>query len=181
MLSSILQAKILFSGMVHRLGPPCAWTIQPKSKPSRAGFDTSSRRLSCQSTHIMGRSYVSDLTLGQIENPTSHIDIAHKEIRGLQFALGRFGLRGIRILYQDGTHSSWLGDSSFCWIGIVYSSDLSKLNVIADVSDPYVPAQATLLLLPPLLHLNVAFVRNEIEYLLGTIAFLTRHARRNCE
>ncbi|KAJ0107604.1 hypothetical protein J7T55_007795 [Diaporthe amygdali] len=49
-----------------------------------------------------------------------------------EFALGRFGLRGVRISYQDGSFSSWLGDSSSCWLGTVLCSELSKLNVIAD-------------------------------------------------
>jgi hypothetical protein len=84
---------------------------------------------------IMGRPYLTALVHGQLENSTSSIPISRKPICGLQFALGRFGLQGVRVSYQDGSHSLWLGTSSACWIGTVYSSDLSKLSVVKDVSD----------------------------------------------
>lgn len=145
MFASLLQAKIFVLDTLPRLGPRSAWAIQPKPRPLRASKEQKSDRLACRSTHIMGRSYLSDLALGHLEGPSSYIHIADKEIRGLQFALGRFGLRGVCVLYEDETSSLWLGDSSFCWVGTVPCSNLSRLNVIADVSDPYVPAEAALL------------------------------------
>lgn len=138
MFASLLQTKIFVSSMLPRLGPRSAWTILPKSLALRAGLDEGNRssRLTCQSMYIMGRSYLSKLALGWLENPTSHIDIADKAIQGVQFALGRFGLRGVRILYMDGTNSPWLGESSFSWTGTIPCSDLSMLNLVKDVSVP---------------------------------------------
>lgn len=137
MFSSLLLTKIFVSEMLPRLGPQSGWTMQPKTIPLHLGAEldkSSGIILSSRSVNIRGRSYLHSLTLGPLENSMSYIHIANKTIRGLQFSLGRFGLRGVRILYEDKTCSLWLGDSSFSWIGIVYCCDLSKLNIIADVS-----------------------------------------------
>lgn len=85
-------------------------------------------------TDFMGQSYLSNLALEPLEGASTHIDVANKAVRGLQFALGWFGLRGIRIFYEDGSFSPWLGDSTSCWVGIVRCSDLSELNVVSNVS-----------------------------------------------
>lgn len=138
MFASLLQTKIFVSSVLPRLGPRSTWTILPKSLALRVDLEGCNRssRLTCQSTYIMGRSYLSNLALGRLEDSTSHIDIADKEIQGVQFALGRFGLRGVRVLYEGGTHSLWLGESTFSWMGTIPCSDLSMLNVIKDVSTP---------------------------------------------
>lgn len=82
----------------------------------------------------MGRPYLSDLALEPLKESAAQVIIANIGIRGLQFALGRFGLRGIRISYEGGSFSPWLGDPASCWVGTVRCSDLSKLNVVTNVS-----------------------------------------------
>lgn len=138
MFASPLQTQTFTSDVLFYLGPrlSSAWSLHPKSKPLlQSNADkTNSQFITCHSIQLMGRSYLSDLTLGTLADPSSsHVKLADKEIRGLHFALGRFGIRGIRVLYKGGTDSVWLGSSSFCWINNVYCSDLSRLNVVADV------------------------------------------------
>lgn len=132
--ASLLQAKALASEMLPRLRPCSTWTIQPDVKPLGVNAEENSSTLSCRSTSILGQSHLSELALGQLEGSASRVPVANRAVRGLQFALGRYGLRGVRISYQDGSYSSWLGECSSCWVGTVRCSDLSQLNVIADVS-----------------------------------------------
>lgn len=141
MFASLLQAMTFVSEVLPHLPPRSPWTIQPKRTSLQVSVDENIQSLFGCSRSIMGRPYLSELALGPLNGSTTQIPLANRSVRGLQFALGRFGLRGVRISYQDGSFSSWLGDSSFCWLGTVLCSELSKLNVIADVSDPCMPIQ----------------------------------------
>lgn len=132
--ASLLRAKTFVSEMLPRLHAGSTWTIQPTARSLKLAREETSTFLFCRSMEILGRSYLSDLSLAQLEGPVSYIPIGNRAVRGLQFALGRFGLRGVRISYEDGSYSSWLGESSSCWIGTVRCSDMSQLDVIADVS-----------------------------------------------
>lgn len=132
--ASLLQARALASEMLPRLRPCSTWTILPSVKPLAVNAEEDRSSLSCRSTSILGQSHLSELALGQLEGSASRIPVASRAIRGLQFALGRFGLRGVRISYEDGSYSSWLGESSSRWVGTVRCYDLAQLNVVADVS-----------------------------------------------
>lgn len=133
LVASLLQTKTFVAEMLPRLHPGSTWTIQPNTKSLGVDDEGSNSSLSCRSLTISGRSYLSELALGQLKGSATHIPIANRAVLGLQFALGRFGLRGVRISYHDGSYSPWLGESSFCWVGTVRCSDLSKLDVITDV------------------------------------------------
>lgn len=139
MMASLLQTKIFVSELLPFLRSESTWAMQPKPEALQVAGDESSGILSCRSTSIMGRHYLRDLTLGRPKGSGSHIPIAKQAVRGVQFALGRCGLRGIRISYEDGSSSPWLGESSSCWIGAVRCCDLSRLKVVADVSCHCIP------------------------------------------
>ncbi|KAL2272690.1 hypothetical protein FJTKL_06243 [Diaporthe vaccinii] len=132
MVASLLQAKTFVSELPHRLRTRPNWTLRPEIKPLQRGSVQSSAILSCCSTEIMGRPYLNDLALEPLKGSTAQVIVANIAIRGLQFALGRFGLRGIRVSYEDGSFSPWLGDPTSCWVGIVRCSDLSKLDVVTN-------------------------------------------------
>lgn len=134
MFASLLQAKILVLAVLPRLHPRSDWNIRPRTYPLGKNCNQSGEGLCCRLITIMGRSYLSRLALKRIDDSIFHIPLANRAVRGLQFALGRFGLWGIRISYEDRSYSSWLGESTSCWIGMIRCSDLSKLRVIADVS-----------------------------------------------
>ncbi|RFU29934.1 hypothetical protein B7463_g6401, partial [Scytalidium lignicola] len=44
--------------------------------------------------------------------------------KGIKFAIGPYGLQALKILYTDDTSSSWLGDPTNGWIGVMHGSDL---------------------------------------------------------
>jgi hypothetical protein len=134
MFASLLQAKKFVLEVMPRLPSESTWTIQAKTKFLREVGQVRSDSLSCGSVNIMGRPYISELGLGQPNGSGSHIPISKKALRGVQFALGRFGLRGIRIWYEDSSFSPWLGETTSCWIGTIRCCDLSDLRVVADVS-----------------------------------------------
>lgn len=141
MVLSLLQAKTFVLEVMPQLRSLPTWTILPQPRSLLADGEDSFDSLSCRSATIKGRPYLSELTLGQLtlDQPTSSqscIPIVSKAIRGVQFALGRFGLRGVRIWYENGSFSPWLGETEFCWIGTVRCCDLSSLRVITDVSCP---------------------------------------------
>jgi hypothetical protein len=90
-------------------------------------------------TNIYGHMYISDLQVitreGEAE-PAECLQI--RSIRGLRFALGVYGVRAIRLLYEDGSDSPWLGGLSGCWIGSVYGNRIQILHILKDVSG-YLP------------------------------------------
>ena len=98
MFASLLQTKAFVSEMLPLLGSRSTWAFQLRTEPFRVDGDESSGILSCRSTSIMGKPYLRGLTFGQPKGLGSHIPIAKSAVRGVQFTLGRFGLRGIRIL-----------------------------------------------------------------------------------
>lgn len=136
MLYSLLQTKVFVTEMLPRLPARSDWTLQPTTM-SLPQVDQSHARntLSCRTTTTMGRSYLSELALGLLADSTAHMIIVDKPVRGLQFALGRLGIRGVRISYGDSTFSPWVGEYLACWLGTVRCCDLSKINIISDVSD----------------------------------------------
>ena len=111
---------------------------------------------------LFGRTYISELGCdgeGNSEGLLS-IQLLPGVITGLRFALGRFGLRAVRILYDDGSRSSWLGDPSGCWFGNVigkYSQkkhqlghipglELRNIHTTADVGIPASQAYFSIIL-----------------------------------
>ncbi|ROV98720.1 hypothetical protein VMCG_06793 [Cytospora schulzeri] len=119
-----------------------SWQILPRIhesttlKPTTRILDTNNqiKRIYGRSNIILGWNYLTEISFNDdvVEGGSSSISVADSSIRGLRFALGKFGLRGIQIIYEDGSCSLWLGDPSSCWIGVLHGRDLSKLRVIAD-------------------------------------------------
>lgn len=134
MFASLLQAKIFVLEVMPHLHPNSTWTMQLQIKSLQVYGEETHDSISCCSISIMGRPYLNELGFGRPDGSRSYILIAKKPVRGLQFALGRFGLRGIRIWYEDRSFSPWLGEASSCWIGTLRCCDLSDLKVVTDVS-----------------------------------------------
>lgn len=115
-------------------------TLQPTTRI----LDTNAtiRSIYVRSNIILGWNYLTEIGFNDdnVKDGSLSISIADGSVRGLRFALGRFGLRGIQIFYDDGSCSSWLGDPSSCWIGVVHGRDISRLRVMADVSCPVIYA-----------------------------------------
>lgn len=84
-------------------------------------------------TNLFGRTYISEVGFDRGGNGTLSIPVSRRQITGLRFALGRFGLRAIRILYDGGSKSVWLGDPSGCWFGNVHGTRIRRLHTTANV------------------------------------------------
>lgn len=62
------------------------------------------------------------------------IPILDQPVVGLQYVLGLYGVRGLRIHYQDGSISPWLGDVPVAkWSKFIRGTELQRLHVKDDV------------------------------------------------
>lgn len=132
LLTCLLKTKTFVTQLLPRIRDTSA-TLKPTLR--NIYTDGLITKVYVRITYIMGPSYLGDISFaaGTHEGELTSVTVADRPIRGVQFALGRSGLRGIRILYEDETSSSWLGESSSCWIGVARGRDLSRLRIIADV------------------------------------------------
>lgn len=129
--ASLLKAKAVAPFLLGRLGlGKCA-----KPRTINLGIVGAITSLHVRSSNILGRPFLTGIGFNQSEC-CPWIPVRSTCIQGLQYALGEFGLRAVRILYVDGSRSTWLGDPSSCWLGTVMGSDLQMLYVLADVSYP---------------------------------------------
>lgn len=127
---SLLKAKTL----VAQLLPQIRESDMMKPETRTIDGDGSFNSIHVRYRDIMGTSYLAAISFKRESGRDElSIPVADREVRGVQFSLGRFGLRGIRVLYEDGTRSPWLGEKSSCWIGVAHGRDLSRLRVISDV------------------------------------------------
>lgn len=94
---------------------PAQSSVPDASSPDSASH--SYETLYVLTGEIFGRSYISKIGRNREGPGVLSIVLTPSVIRGVRFALGRFGLRAIRILYDDGSRSPWLGDPSGCWFG----------------------------------------------------------------
>jgi len=129
--ASLLKAKTVAPVLLNRLGPDKY--LKPRNID--LGVAGTITTLHVESSNILGRSFLTRIGFNQPKDG-SWIPVQSPSIQGLQYALGEFGLRAVRIIYADGSRSTWLGDPSACWLGNVIGSDLQMLYVLADVSPP---------------------------------------------
>lgn len=125
MVASLIQTETFVSELLPHLHNQSSRKLHPQREPLQAGREGSNVSPYCRTTEIVGKPYLSRLALTPcaLEGSAARLVVAKTAVRGVQFALGWFGLRGIRILYKDGSFSPWLGDStSSCWIGTVRCS-----------------------------------------------------------
>lgn len=93
------------------------------------------RCLYVETRRVFGLDYITEI--GYNKDCRASIKTDNLNVRGLRFALGRYGLRAIRILYDNGA-SPWLGCPEYCWYGEVYGTDLGRIWVFRDVSMSWV-------------------------------------------
>lgn len=127
---SLLKTKTLVTQLLPQVRE--STTMKPETRI--LDTDGSFNSIHVRYRNIMGTSYLAAIGFRRESGGEAlSIPVAHRDVLGVQFSLGRFGLRGIRVLYEDGTRSPWLGEPSSCWIGVTYGRDLSRLRVVADV------------------------------------------------
>lgn len=125
--ASLLKTRTAAKALLHRLGPSIP--VEPTS--IGAGIDGIPTSICVRTSLILGQPYLTSICLNKTEG--TWLPLPGAGVRGLQYALGEYGLRAVRILYQGGSCSTWLGDPSSSWFGTVMGSDLKELNALADV------------------------------------------------
>ena len=88
--------------------------------------------LNAKTSHLFGLLYISKLSFN--EPGDISIPLESAGVRGFRFAIDSYGLRAIRVLYDDQSTSPWLGDPQSSWYGEIFGSNLEELSVISDVS-----------------------------------------------
>lgn len=127
---SLLKTKTLVAQLLPQVRE--STTMKPETRT--LDTDGSFNSIHVRYRNIMGTSYLAAIGFKRESGGEAlSISVAHRDVRGVQFSLGRFGLRGIRVLYEHETRSPWLGEPSSCWIGVACGRDLSRLRVVADV------------------------------------------------
>lgn len=127
---SLLRTKTLVAQLLPQIRE--STTMKPETRTIDG--DGSFNSIHVRYRNIMGTSYLAAISFKRESGRDAlSIPVADRDVRGVQFSLGRFGLRGIRVLYEDGTRSPWLGEMSSCWIGFARGRDLSGLRVISNV------------------------------------------------
>jgi hypothetical protein len=83
---------------------------------------------------IFGNRYISSLEFNEPSESSEEVPIKASAITGFKFAIGRYGIKAIRICYASDEPSEWLGDPTAGWIGVMYGSDIRRLRILCDVS-----------------------------------------------
>jgi hypothetical protein len=85
--------------------------------------------LYAKSISVWGSSYISSL---RFDN-TKGISVNRSDLKGVRFMVGPYGLRALSILYADDSTSAWLGEPTNGWFGVIYGTDISRLQILKDV------------------------------------------------
>ncbi|CAH0053966.1 unnamed protein product [Clonostachys solani] len=86
--------------------------------------------LSATTVNIFGEECLA--TIGTKANTTLGLSVGPAKIRGLQYAMGSYGVVVLRLLYDDGTRSDWLGQSIRKWVATIQGKDMVSLNFMTD-------------------------------------------------
>lgn len=111
----------------------CVRRRSPYLGPTRApvGGAGPVRSMFVRTRIMFGLRYICEIGLNKPWGEV--IKTGNPGVRGVRFAVGSHGLRALRVLFRDGSASSWLGDPRYCWYGEFYGSDLRALTVTSDV------------------------------------------------
>jgi hypothetical protein len=104
-----------------------------EDNPGQTTFDLVSNdvvdTLYTQSTSNLGRRFLSLLRF----NHPRGMPLERSAAKGIKFAIGRYGLLALSILYANGTVSPWIGDTKNGWFGVIYGQDIGCLRILQDV------------------------------------------------
>lgn len=95
---------------------------------------SSPRTMSADVITVLGERCLARLTGDDQGRADITIELSDMPIKGVQYALGAYGIIALRVYYQDGSASPWLGNQPRKWFKFAPGSDLSRLQVQSDVS-----------------------------------------------
>lgn len=91
-------------------------------------------RLFATTVDVLGETCLASLQITGLYTAGLAVDIRDSPIQGVEYAFGIYGVTGLRILYHDGSTSSWLGEGRRLWVTKVRGDSISKLRTVSDVS-----------------------------------------------
>lgn len=91
------------------------------------------KSLCARSVSIFGSNYISSLGFNELSESSEEVPVNAAEITGFKFALGRYGIKALRICYASNESSEWLGDPRDGWFGVIHGSDIRSLRILCDV------------------------------------------------
>lgn len=92
------------------------------------------KSLCARTVSIFGNKYISSLGFNELNESSEEVPVKASEITGFKFALGRYGIKALRICYASNGSSEWLGDPRGGWFGVIYGSGIRSLRILCDVS-----------------------------------------------
>lgn len=90
-------------------------------------------RLGVKMINILGEDTIAEIGTGA-QDWHHHISVANVKVNALQTSFGTHGLVAVRVLYEDGSKSPWVGGHSRKWFRTCKGSDLKRMRVTFDVS-----------------------------------------------
>lgn len=116
--------------------------VSEESRVGRLSFSTetpfkdvsSLRTLRADVFDILGERCLTRITADPEAVRDHQIMLVERPVLGVQYALGLYGVVALRIHYQDGSVSSWLGRRPSRWMKLIRGQDLQELIVRSDVS-----------------------------------------------
>ncbi|KFY92256.1 hypothetical protein V498_05076 [Pseudogymnoascus sp. VKM F-4517 (FW-2822)] len=88
------------------------------------------RTLCAKTVSIFGNKYISSLRFNELSESSEKIQVKESEVTGIKFAIGRYGIKALRICYASDESSGWLGDPRAGWIGVMQGSDITSLRIL---------------------------------------------------
>ncbi|KAL5604063.1 uncharacterized protein BROUX77_004249 [Berkeleyomyces rouxiae] len=104
--------------------------VGPVTQPVRGGLDGPLHTLSARLETLFFVNYVKDLCFNQDGPGLLSISVRDVPTRGICFAVSKHGLRGLKIMYADGSESQWLGSTKGCLFGAAHGTDLQQLCML---------------------------------------------------
>ncbi|KAL1887054.1 hypothetical protein Cpir12675_006722 [Ceratocystis pirilliformis] len=104
--------------------------VRPVTVPVRGGLDGELKTLSASFETLFFVDYIKDLHFNTEKSRSGSIPVKDIATRGICFAVSKHGLRGLRIMYVDGSKSPWLGSTKGCLFGAAHGSDLQQLCML---------------------------------------------------
>jgi hypothetical protein len=92
------------------------------------------KTLCATTVSIFGNRYISSLRFNEPSEGSEKVQVKESEVTGIKFAIGRYGLKALRICYASNKSSDWLGDPRAGWIGLMHGTDITSLRILRDVS-----------------------------------------------
>ncbi|CAG9982874.1 unnamed protein product [Clonostachys byssicola] len=137
----LMVCKLLLTGLFSSLATcseTVTWLLEQQFANHTAGRSLATKSslpavhdvggLAASVHDVLGESYLAGLQATPLQGGHNHqVQLSSHDILGLKVLLGRRGVVGTRVHYQDGSVSPWLGQSVSKWAYFIRGNDLRRL------------------------------------------------------